>query len=225
MKESSELKTNIHACIFGAICIFFSGNTIAKNEMTFSFRESDSPDQLGTIYASGMIVKSSAKSFEEFVSLNGLKGRVVVALDSPGGSILGGVQLGQAIRRNSFDTNVMKLELQPDSTESKFKFDTRADCLSACVYAYVGGVRRWLFGGAGGPDGGASRIGVHQFYYADDSLDTNTQATTQLVSGAIVSHLESMGVSPKTFYCNDVCRKRRDAISDLARGARIQSGE
>src|SRR5690606_27384548 len=72
---------------------------------------------------------------------------VTIVLDSTGGQRLSGIMLGIAIRTFGFHTTVGSRD------SSKIK---TARCTSACVWAFIGGVRR-----TAQP---RSRIGVHQAY-------------------------------------------------------------
>jgi hypothetical protein len=109
----------------------------------------------------GIIQPDTAKAFAAFARTNRQKlpPSVTVSLDSPGGSLFGGMQLGREIRRLGFDADLL-----PDQT-----------CASACALAFLGGVLRTLVGDA--------KYGVHQFSSSKASIgDGPTQVTEEPLS-------------------------------------------
>lgn len=94
-------------------------------------------DAGGYLYSGeGAIDENDAQKLEELYaskrsSLGAkLSGRSIVRLNSPGGGILGGMQLGEVIRKLGLETEV------PAS----------AGCYSACTFAFLGGVERQIKG-------------------------------------------------------------------------------
>ena len=67
---------------------------------------------------------------------------------------------------------------------SLFEEVTRGDCASACAFAFMGGVERWVYEG--------SRLGVHQFYSLDETI-ASSQAV-QATVGLTLIHALRMGV-------------------------------
>jgi len=65
----------------------------------------------------------------------------VVALHSPGGSVLEALQIGRLLRDKSIETIIFP----------------RSICLSSCPYVFAGGVERTAFG--------SSVVGLHQHYF------------------------------------------------------------
>lgn len=132
------------------------------------------------IFAYGDITEDTAKRFDELVESNRIKDAVVY-FDSTGGLVVESIRLGQSIRRHSFGTSVQKLNSS-----------AMAMCASACVYAYAGGVARYL-------DDDRGRIGVHQYYAARKdgapTVDKDDLKVAQLLGSVIVAHLQQMGVS------------------------------
>jgi hypothetical protein len=137
--------------------------------MTFKVEASDNPiDPTYNVYANGEIVTGDAEGL-----LNALQSakvhfdrRITVFLHSPGGSVVQALKLGRLITTLNADTSVG----QPGSP---------GDCLSACVWAYLGGDYRFL------PD--QSRIGVHQFAFGNENnIQTGTAtAITQTLAAEI----------------------------------------
>lgn len=118
-------------------------------------------------------------------------GLSAVIFSSPGGSLAAGLALGLEVRRLKLDTRAVSefneyLKKGPaDYLESPLL--RNAKCLSACVYAFLGGIRRVVES--------EDVLGVHQFrskIFAQN-LESNAQATTAQLS----LYIERMGVSPK----------------------------
>lgn len=162
----------------------------AETEMAFHY-------YTDTIYATGGIDADAASRLNEFVRSRGIAPGTVVAFSSNGGSVVGGMRLGRAIRGLRLKTNVFRYAgtatyRGEDGLAKPYTFDRNdaADCLSACVYAYLGGVQRYLYSN--------SRLGIHQFHFP-----TGTQAAgaeeAQVLSAAIVAYLSQMGVNPTLF--------------------------
>jgi hypothetical protein len=84
----------------------------------------------------------------EFKSKTGSLSKAVVWLQSDGGSVLTGIQIGEVIRLKSFATFV------PD----------RGRCASACALAWLGGSPRYMAARA--------RIGFHAAYNATSGQET-----------------------------------------------------
>ncbi|MEE9433887.1 MAG: hypothetical protein V3V15_06580 [Sphingorhabdus sp.] len=134
------------------------------------------------IYASGEIEESSADELRKLVSANNVE-HARVYFDSPGGSLIGGLKLGETIRELGFDTDIRSIDYE-------YEKGPVAICASACSYAFAGGVNRFF-------DEGPGRLGLHQFYGSDSNI--GDVGLTQRISGTIVSYLDRMGVNAKSF--------------------------
>jgi hypothetical protein len=148
------------------------------------------------IYASGDITDGTAKRFEDMVGRNHIT-QAMVSFDSGGGLVVESVRLGQLIRRLGFGTSVQRAVALGGSAE-------KAYCASACVYAYAGGVARYL-------DDAAGRLGVHQYYgsAARDAGDSgNDLKVSQLMGSVIVAHLHQMGVSSALYVAAAITDSR-----------------
>ncbi|MBK1779709.1 hypothetical protein JHL22_00600 [Advenella sp. WQ 585] len=133
------------------------------------------------IYASGEITENSHQILRDFIKKNNISHEsAVVYFSSPGGSLLGGMLLGEVIREFGFDTEVGKYD--------SGKVQEEAVCASACVYAFVGGVGRYV------TDKGI--LGLHRFYSKNGNL---SEGITQQLSAILINYLLSMGVDPSVF--------------------------
>jgi hypothetical protein len=168
---------------------------VFAGKMTFE-RNSNGSRLSGStwIAAEGEISADSATDLENYLNtkLNfaNEKFEYAVHLDSPGGSLVGGIKLGEFFRKHRFTTYVAK-------TVPYEGWFTMADgvCASACAIAFIGGVERHSKGGD---------LGIHQFYQeislknpsekAFNALDMSSQ---QLVSAILIDYAFRMGVDPR----------------------------
>ncbi len=132
-----------------------------------------SADGVPYINATGRVDEKDADRLSFFLLRHATKELKRVALDSDGGSLSGGMQLGQILRNQNMEVFV----------------EAGKQCLSACFFAFIGGSKRNLLG-----DG---RIGVHQFRFID-SVD-DTASTAQEVAAGLVSYTSEMGINLGVF--------------------------
>ena len=144
------------------------------------------------IKAEGIIDENTPSDFKKFMGKQVHKGNIV--FNSDGGSLKAGIELGKIIREYGMQTSIGKTV--PDYSLSKSGYISEIEkgkCLSACSFAFLGGVTRNATGG---------ELGVHQFYqeYAIsnpefknyNSYDLQAQ---QAITGYLVDYVTSMGVS------------------------------
>lgn len=163
---------------------------VAESKMEFAY-------YTDTIYATGSIDVEAASRLKELVRSKGVPPGTVVAFSSAGGSVVGGIQLGQTLRDLQLKANVFRYigsdtYRGEDGLGAAYTFDKNeaADCVSACVYAYLGGVQRYLYS--------ESRLGIHQFYFPAEGK-SGSAADAQVLSAAIVAYLSRMGINPTLF--------------------------
>ncbi len=151
------------------------------------------------IGASGMITADTSRQFITFVRDNALQAiqggqaGATVVLESDGGSVLGALDLGRAIRRFGFGTAVGRVVERRSATSLKYgEIATRADCQSMCSFVLLGGVQRFV------PP--AARVLVHQIWLGDrreDAVAANYTAEDMVVVqrdiGAILQYTTEMG--------------------------------
>ncbi len=158
------------------------------------------------IAAVGEITEKTPADFEDFLA--GLDRQIPssVRLHSPGGSLAAGLQLGEMFRQLGLSTEVGRTTLV--DMEADFPCRTTLDsfeagkCLSACAYAFLGGVRRTVYFNAG------SRLGFHQFWGSEGDatqalspeeaaqLQASTLSAAQYITGEIIQYVMRMGVDP-----------------------------
>jgi hypothetical protein len=110
------------------------------------------------ISASGMITADTPRDFDDFVRGRTVRGATVV-LDSKGGSVLGAIALGRAIRTLGLATTVGRVREQAGHGVRRAWVWPRAECQSMCPFVLLGGVKRTIPSEA--------RVLVHQIWLGD----------------------------------------------------------
>ncbi len=144
------------------------------------------------VSAAGMITGETAQQFVAFVRENSVHDATVV-LESDGGSVLGALELGRAIRRLGFATTVGRVvERHAKHGASYGELITRADCQSMCAFVLLAGTTRQV-----APD---ARVLVHQIWLGDrreDAVAANYTAEDLVVVqrdiGSILQYTVDMG--------------------------------
>jgi hypothetical protein len=112
------------------------------------------------ISASGMITADTPRDFDTFVRGRNVRGATVV-LDSKGGSVLGAIALGRAIRNLGLSTTVGRVREQAgrEGAARRAWVWPRGECQSMCPFVLLGGVKRMI-----PPE---ARVLVHQIWLGD----------------------------------------------------------
>jgi hypothetical protein len=144
------------------------------------------------IVAEGVIEAETPQAFVDFLrSVAGESGlRDVVVLNSPGGRVLASMRLGAALRKLKAAVIVARFGKQGD-----LDFPIAGQCMSACVYAMMGGAKRVV-----PPE---SRIGIHRMSSQESAGPVGrshpgvgrSYASDDLVD-ALANYAAQMGVSP-----------------------------
>jgi hypothetical protein len=181
-----------------------AGSADNSSPMRFALFADGSPETCATtcrplIAASGMVTVDTARQFIAFVRDNALQtarggqADATVVLESDGGSVLGALDLGRAIRRFGFATTVGHVVEHRSSTSLKYgEITGRADCQSMCSFVLLAGVHRHV-----PPD---AQVLVHQIWLGDrreDAVAANYTAEDLVVVqrdiGAILHYTAEMG--------------------------------
>jgi len=112
------------------------------------------------VSAAGAITSETPHDFEAFAKKNKIDGSTI-ALDSDGGSVLGALALGRAIRQMHMTTTVGKtIDLNAtDGANKRGKLQSKAYCESMCAFVLLAGVERRVPAEA--------RVMVHQIWLGD----------------------------------------------------------
>jgi hypothetical protein len=137
------------------------------------------PNVRWAVFLEGTIDPGSAERVGRELALIG-DDRADVYLDSPGGSLSDGMQIGLLLRRLRANTLLGKRGSRNSGLEPGV-------CLSACSIAFLGGVQRYVSGG--------SVYGVHR---VSTSVRSETDfAAGQIVSAQLSSYIRDMGVDSR----------------------------
>jgi hypothetical protein len=135
------------------------------------------------VLAEGIIDAGTTEKFKAFIAKE--KPPRNLRFDSPGGSVIEALKLGQFLREKDWDTFVGE-----DLYDSQ-----KSSCYSACVYAFAGGVQRTAQD---------KSVGIHQFYRPDDALRPNERtlsavdvANMQRLAALLNEYVRQMGVDPR----------------------------
>ena len=160
--------------------------------MRFALHHEGSAETCGTscrvlISASGMITADTPREFEAFARERDVRGATIV-LDSKGGSVLGAIALGRAIRSLGMTTTIGRIK----DAGKRLTVLPRADCQSMCPFVLLGGVKRIVPSEA--------RVLVHQIWLGDrrdDAVAANYSAEdlvlVQRDIGRLVQYTLEMG--------------------------------
>jgi len=139
------------------------------------------------VYGSGEIVEGDAARFLSALQSAHIspKDDLLMFLDSPGGSLAEGLELGRSISQFNVKTYVGR--------QSSDRFKTLpGQCSSACVFAYLGGDYRYL--------DDASDLGVHQFSISDNTIQAGkATAISQVAAAQIVDFIAKSRADVKFF--------------------------
>jgi hypothetical protein len=141
------------------ICLIAS--SAAAEPMHFQYVNTGGNRCCQFIQATGEITPETPQVFEAFWASLDFPPRDV-RLHSQGGSLGGGVALGEIFRMRNITTEV-SLNPSPDGRDYTTKPGT---CASACAYAFLGGIERHL------PED--AKLGFHRFY-AQNALTEPSQ--------------------------------------------------
>ena len=123
---------------------------------------------------------------------------MTVVLDSYGGTVGPGLEIGRAFRRLDMTTTVGKTNFLPGDGEPRATLSPKGICASMCAFALLGGARRYV------PT--EARVMVHQIWPSAkrDDAASQTYVAENLVSlqrslGAIARYIVEMGVDIEVF--------------------------
>jgi hypothetical protein len=136
------------------------------------------------IVAEGEITDATPNQFLAFLRGNppAHHGRILVFVDSLGGKIVAGIELGKIFRKIGVTAAVGRLAKSEGGGVAE---PVGGDCFSACVYAFIGAKRRLV------PRG--SRIGIHRmFAYVGGSRKFDNGEMAAMLR----RYSNMMGVSP-----------------------------
>jgi hypothetical protein len=151
----------------------------AASAMTFTRINEDAGCKASVcVVAAGEIRKDTAKAFRTFVRNQHIPAGALVVFDSHGGRLLQSLELGKAIRAAGLYTAVGRYD------RDEQRFDRGGECISACAYAFLGGVQRDVDDYA--------RLGVHQFACDPGMEPSLSVSDAQALMGLISIYTDKM---------------------------------
>ena len=161
--------------------------------MTLAGKAGCPRDCADVIVADGEIDNETAGRFVSFLSshIQDRDLRPVVLLQSPGGTVVGAMQLGTVFRKIGAAVIVAGTRSAGEGEQVDL---VQGACVSACVYAFIGGARRVV------PS--ISLLGIHRMAITQDVEDANGQRGRLQIFGspdivaALASYTKAMGVDP-----------------------------
>jgi hypothetical protein len=135
------------------------------------------------IAAEGPITERTPRDFEMFLKSQEIgDAERTIVLNSGGGSLVAGLELGEAIHRHKFSTRVgQTIAFDPLAQQI-----IRGGCYSACAYAFLGGRLR---------SATAGELGFHQFQTPAGFPDAD-EGSTQRVMGLLIAYFRKMSIDP-----------------------------
>lgn len=161
------------------------------------------------ISATGVIGPETPDRFARFLQEQDFPPSNVV-FHSPGGNLIGGLELGRMIRERSMTTHIGRTDrefLEEGTCRSWADTVYSGLCASSCAYAFLGGETRFVESEYYPTDG--NLIGFHQFYGETDrgaemlsetevsEIKATTLSTAQVITGEIVLYALEMGIDPR----------------------------
>lgn len=145
--------------------------------------QANTKHKLTWISATGAITEQTPVKFEKFTKTLDKKGLWIV-FHSPGGLVVPALRLGKLIRDGGFRTDVA-FTLSEGSGKDRL---VPGACLSACAYAFLGGVERDIQEG--------SLLGYHRFYMdpREKPDPKNDAYTKEVVTEYLKFYVKHMGI-------------------------------
>lgn len=172
--------------------------------MSFTAWTSEAGQEFGAgareyIFADGYICPDTDQKFQQFLDQNPVKApNRIVVLNSGGGDVAAGLQMGEIIRQAKMWTQVgsqfpLMIGGNQNIPANVVPFIPRPAappfpgyCYSSCTFTFMGGVHRTIDYG--------SNYGVHRFEFTEKVDSPADQA--QINSAALVQYVHEMGISP-----------------------------
>lgn len=178
---------------------------------------------------SGEIMPDTADVFRKYLDdykkYSGGELAGFIRLNSLGGSLQGGIALGEAIRSGNLSTEVgASIKGKPHKPGESPNWDEKSDgvCASACAYAFLGGVSRSLSEN--------DKLGFHQFY-TQKQIEAPTEKLftgkdlddQQKIMAYLTLYLVKMGVDPRVLIAasNTKAQELLYINGDIARKLRV----
>ena len=214
MKFTIKNFRSFFSCLASAVFVFFIVDVANSMEFRDAANGGNCHGCSWTV-AEGEITHDTPRLFEKYVSEQIAKGSGYgpIVIDSPGGDLFAGLELGRMFRKLGVFTFVAKSKrpewcsADPKSTSycsDYFEEIYPGICASACAYAFLGGTVRAVAPKNSFTGHELSKIGFHQFYSTlnleeklIEVLENETfTSKEQITSAFIIQYLTDMKVDP-----------------------------
>jgi hypothetical protein len=143
------------------------------------------------IFATGEVDLKDGETLQQILAEHRIPYGSELFIDSPGGSLVGGMDLGRIIRAHGLITHVAR----KGPREENFQNTLEGQCRSAAALAFLGGEFRFV--------SGQSIYGVHRFALNDTSPRAADDA--QVLAASVVEYIRSMEVDVELFSLASEC--------------------
>src|SRR5580704_8318957 len=147
LRGLARIFAHVGGCV---VCVICCGSAWCQSSaMRFSayppnaFSETFMGDHAWAIYAAGEIDSNAGMRLSALIADKHIPDVSRLFLHSPGGSLLGGIALGRAIREHALQTDVGQFSVGKTTTGARPGY-----CYSACALAFLGGEYRFLLDGS-----------------------------------------------------------------------------
>ncbi|MEZ5938060.1 MAG: hypothetical protein R3C52_07555 [Hyphomonadaceae bacterium] len=223
-------KGAIRACAASALACVAAGAARADNAgqpMTFEWGKAYGDTD--AIFADGDLTPDTPKALQAFLERSEVGPDTRIYLNSLGGDLTAGMQLGRVIRAAHLNTGVGRNKRDPDEAEpislAVISKVYPGYCVSACTLAFLGGVSRRVDPGGTyavhqvSMDCVDKRQAVSRFpwtpqpgvNYCPELGDALSMV--QIASGAVVEYVRSMGVDP--LFLSEMAKAGPNTINAL----------
>jgi hypothetical protein len=178
----------VRVLVISALSYTIGGMPMSAEEMSFDIIYGN---HTNIVVADGEIKYETPDRFQDFLDQDPFDGfNFEIHLNSPGGSLFGGIKLGEMIRQNKLSTNVWQYDPRKKGEEFYLPAGRPGSCYSACSLAFLGGEVRSVADG--------SIIGFHQFSGSTGSAPA-AESSAQLAAGEVLEYIIRTGASPQLF--------------------------
>lgn len=174
-----NIKLTFASLAIGLACTsaFAAGPTV----QAVTFKHPDGRSAPAEIYIDGEITPALPRQLAASLASNNIE-RGTIYLNSIGGDLQAGLELGEFIRKTGFNTAIGK-------RGDAYGKPAQGSCQSACLMTFAGGVYRFAEP--------RTFFGIHRFYAR--TAGAEDLALGQVISAAITGYLLRMGVSTALF--------------------------
>lgn len=187
MKDISQKMLCLFSALFITLFIHMPGSALAA---TINVVKPDELDEFmnyrqHSVFIDGKIDENTPKQLENV--LKTLGNSQWVFINSPGGSLFGGMETGRVLRKYNSTTYVGEYRYTGKQKNGPRVYSVEpGKCESACAFAFLGGYFRYM-------SSRESRFGVHRFWSntgsKPDDLDRG-----QIITTAIANYLSEMQI-------------------------------